>query len=64
MPGMNGRELADCLTRLQPEVRVIYMSGYTGQIMGENGVIDTAVAYLQKPFTREHLIQTVRQVLE
>ena len=64
MPGMNGRELADCLTKLQPEVRVIFMSGYTGQIMGEGGVIDTSVAFLQKPFTREHLIQTVRQVLE
>jgi len=40
MPGMNGRELAARLTGLQPEVKVIYMSGYADQLMGASDVID------------------------
>ncbi len=64
MPGMNGRELAGRLTRLQPEVKVIYMSGYADQLMGTSGVIDGSIAYLQKPFTEDKLVRMLRQVLE
>jgi two-component system, cell cycle sensor histidine kinase and response regulator CckA len=64
MPGMNGRELAGRLTRLQPEVKVIYMSGYADQLMGAGGIIDGSIAYLQKPFTEDKLVRVLRQVLE
>jgi two-component system cell cycle sensor histidine kinase/response regulator CckA len=63
MPGMNGRELADRLTRFKPEFRVIYMSGYSGQIVGDGGIIDCSLVYLQKPFTRESLSNLLRRVL-
>ena len=63
MPGMNGRELAARLAPSRPDMRVIYMSGYTDRIMSADGVLDSSVAYLQKPFTPEMLTQMVRRLL-
>ena len=63
MPGMNGRQLAG-LTRMQAGLRVIYMSGYSDQIIAEGGEIDRSVGYLQKPFTQDGLIHVLRQVLK
>jgi len=64
MPGMNGREVAAQLKPLQPNMEVIFMSGYTDRVMGEGGVIEGGVMFLQKPFTAEQLQHLVRQVLE
>ena len=64
MPGMNGRQLADRMALVRPEMRVVFMSGYTDRIMSKDGVLDSSVAYLQKPFTSEQLNVKVRQVLE
>ncbi|HXB75482.1 MAG TPA: PAS domain S-box protein [Candidatus Acidoferrales bacterium] len=63
MPGINGRELAVRLAPSRPEMKVIYMSGYTDRIMSADGVLDSSVAYLQKPFSPEMLIQMVQRVL-
>ena len=63
MPGMNGRELAARLAPSRPDMKVIYMSGYTDRIMSADGVLDSSVAYLQKPFTPEMLTQMVRRLL-
>jgi PAS domain S-box-containing protein len=63
MPGMNGSELARRLRRLRPEIRVLFTSGYTQDLIGEGGVLDREVAYLAKPFTPEKLAQKVREVL-
>ncbi len=52
MPGMGGRALAQELTRRRPEMRVVYMSGYTGQGVGTQGPIDPGSDFLPKPFTR------------
>jgi len=61
---MNGRELAGRLTRLQPEVKVIYMSGYAGPTHG-NGRRDRWLDRLPaKPFTEDKLVRILRQVLE
>ena len=63
MPGMNGKELSERLTRSRPELMVLYMSGYTDRIISESGVLDTSVAYLQKPFTPLRLLEMMQQVL-
>jgi CheY-like chemotaxis protein len=63
MPGMNGKELAAQLTLSQPHMKVMFMSGYTDRIMSETGVLDNAVAFLQKPFTPEKLVDMVQRTL-
>jgi len=64
MPGMNGRELADQLIRRDPDMGVIFMSGYTDGILGRQGDTIRAAAFLEKPFTPEELTRKVRQMLD
>ena len=64
MPGMGGRALAQELTRRRPEIRVVYMSGYTGQAVGTQGPIDPGSDFLAKPFTRGVLARKVRDALD
>jgi len=64
MPGMNGRELARILCREYPEVRVLYMSGYTDRSVQELGDLEPGTHYLSKPFASRDLKQKVRQVLD
>jgi two-component system cell cycle sensor histidine kinase/response regulator CckA len=63
MPHMTGRELATGLSVLRPEVKVLYVSGYTADIIGREGVLDPGVDYLPKPFTPSELALKVREVL-
>jgi len=63
MPGMNGPELAQHVLAIRPAVKVLYMSGYTGQTVGDRGVIDEGSFFLPKPFSRDALAQKVREVL-
>ena len=63
MPGMNGRELASRLGVSRPEMKVVYMSGYTDRVMSENSVLDQSVTFLQKPFTPDQLTALVQRVL-
>jgi two-component system cell cycle sensor histidine kinase/response regulator CckA len=64
MPKVNGRELADQLTRKRPELKVLYMSGYTDNAILNAGLLRRDVAFLQKPFTPAALAEKVREVLE
>jgi PAS domain S-box-containing protein len=64
MPGMNGRELAQRISEIRPNTKVLYMSGYTENVIGHNGTLDAGVRLLQKPFTLRDLKIQVREVLD
>jgi two-component system cell cycle sensor histidine kinase/response regulator CckA len=64
MPGMNGREFVEALHGHAPGIPVIYMSGYTDDDIIRRGLMDSSVAFLQKPFTAKSLARLVRSVLD
>ena len=64
MPEMSGRELAERVLARTPEVRVVFMSGYTSEVVGAGDLLQPGVNYLQKPFGPESLAQMVRRLLD
>jgi PAS domain S-box-containing protein len=64
MPGMTGRELATQLMQSRPDMKVMYMSGYTENAIGHNGMLDAGIILLQKPFSLPTLRTKVREVLD
>jgi two-component system, cell cycle sensor histidine kinase and response regulator CckA len=63
MPGMSGRELAKRVTAARPEIKVLFLSGYTEDAIIHEGVLEPGTAFLQKPFTLQVLSRKVRDVL-
>jgi FixJ family two-component response regulator len=61
---MSGRELADRLQAMRPATRVLFISGYTDNIIAERGMLAPGTAFLQKPFSPRHLAAKVREVLD
>ncbi|MBI4751425.1 MAG: PAS domain S-box protein [Acidobacteria bacterium] len=63
MPEMNGRQLAEHLQPLFPELKVLFMSGYTNNTISQHGILGDQIAFIQKPFTPTLLAKKVREVL-
>jgi len=64
MPVMNGKELADRLKVVRPTTRFMYVSGYTEEVTSSQGILPEGTAFLQKPFTANALLTTVREILD
>lgn len=64
MPEMNGRELIEKLRDIRPDMKYIYMSGYTSDVIAHQGVLEKGVHYIPKPFSLQSLALKVREVLD
>ncbi|RLB17312.1 MAG: hypothetical protein DRG82_06910, partial [Deltaproteobacteria bacterium] len=64
MPAMDGKELAEKLQSKRPEMKVLFMSGYTDNAVAHHGILDAGLNFIQKPFTAASLAQKVREVLD
>lgn len=64
MPEMNGKQLAEKLLDLRPELQVVFMSGYTADIISQQGIIDAGIHFLQKPISGQGLVAKVQDVLD
>jgi two-component system, cell cycle sensor histidine kinase and response regulator CckA len=63
LPRLSGRELAERISLQRPEIKCLFMSGYTDDSVVKSGVLDQQTAFLQKPFSMETLLQKIREVL-
>ena len=64
LTGMNGKVLSERLRASRPNLRAIFISGYTQDLIGQRGVLDHGTALLQKPFSPDHLATKVREILD
>ena len=64
MPEMNGRELNEKIREYCPEIKIIFMSGYTANIIADSGILDEGINFLQKPFSVQQLKDKVHEILE
>jgi CheY-like chemotaxis protein len=64
MPEMNGHDLSKTIMSIHPNIRRLFMSGYTADVIAHHGVLDEGVNFIEKPFTKDVLAVKVREVLE
>lgn len=64
MPDMNCKQLFERVSVAYPEIKVLYMSGYTDNVIAHHGVMDAGIHFIQKPFSVNALAVKIRQVLE
>ena len=63
MPGMNGKELYERLAGSHPDLKVLYISGYTADIIGHNGRLEEDEQFIQKPFSVKDFARKIRDIL-
>jgi len=63
MPRMSGRELAACIVKIRPEIRTLFMSGYTADAIARHGVLNKGVHFIEKPFSIHTLASRVRETI-
>ncbi len=63
MPEMNGREMADRLQLLYPQLACLFTSGYTKNVIAHQGILEQGVFFIQKPFTKMELAEKVRSAI-
>jgi DNA-binding NtrC family response regulator len=64
MPEINGRELSRQVAEKFPDIKVLFMSGYTADVIAHHGVLDEDIDFIQKPFTLKDLASKVREILD
>jgi len=64
MPGMNGRELVRALDEKYPDMKAIYVSGYTRDVIKSEGDLEPGAAFVQKPFSADFLLEEVKKILK
>lgn len=64
MPGINGKQLYEQLQKKRKEMKVLYMSGYTGDVIAHHGILDEGTEFIQKPFTIKSLSAKIKEVLK
>ena len=64
MPKMNGKDLYDVLNNLQPDLKVVFMSGYASNFLGNQNIIDPNTRFIQKPFSLHKLSEIIRRALD
>jgi len=64
MPGMNGKEMARQLAELRPGLKVLFMSGYSTEIVARRGIMESGIHFIQKPFDMNLLHQKIQEVLQ
>ena len=64
MPGMNGQQLVERIKKSMPDVKILFMSGYTSDTVAHRGILESNVQFLQKPFSNESLARKVREILD
>jgi two-component system cell cycle sensor histidine kinase/response regulator CckA len=64
MPGLSGPAMAQCILPMRPTIKIVYMSGYASDAIGDHGILDSGTAFLQKPFTPDSLLGKVREMLD
>lgn len=64
MPGKNGRQILEEMRNLKPEIKVLFISGYTANVMHEKGIFEEGMEYIAKPFVKEKLLEKVREILD
>lgn len=64
MPQMNGRDLAKQIQQIHPEIKILFMSGYTANVIANQGILAPGLNFIQKPFSNRDLAVKVREILD
>ena len=64
LPEMSGKDLTEEMIKIRPEIKTLFMSGYTADIIAPHGILERGVHFVQKPFTTQSLGRKVREVLD